>query len=385
MIKLRWKNKWLKYEKVEWSGTANQCSRQVTFSIPTNPHDENFKNENIELGDLVYLYNGSVQLFVGTVTSRSPSSDAGQSEYVSMDFMHYLLKSSGTYKFKKTTPEKIVKKLCNELGIKTKNLAKTNANIAKLFLEEQCIYDIIIKAYRKANTGKKYMPVMEGAKISIIVKGESSGVTLKQGKDIIDIAYSDTTENMVNKVVIYNDKMKKLGEVQNKNNVEKYGVYQQTYTKEEGINAKTEANKLLCGVTKEASIESVGYIEAVAGKSIKIKDSSGNLTGTFYIACDTHVFENNTHTMTLDLAWKNTMEQGADTVNENSKNKKALVNSAKCYYLETSNFYHSSKTCSACKGKKTITSTVLKMKKILNTKGVNKGKRKYKACSKCWK
>ena len=45
MIKLRWKDKWIDFESVEWSGTENQCSRQVTFSIPSNPYDKSFENE----------------------------------------------------------------------------------------------------------------------------------------------------------------------------------------------------------------------------------------------------------------------------------------------------------------------------------------------------
>ena len=41
-----------------------------------------------------------------------------------------------------------------------------------MFFEDACIYDIIISAYRKAKalTGKKYMPVMVGNKVSVIEK-----------------------------------------------------------------------------------------------------------------------------------------------------------------------------------------------------------------------
>ena len=56
MIRLRWKEKWIDFESVEWSGTENQCSRQVTFSIPSNPYDKSFEKLDIKLGDLIYLY-----------------------------------------------------------------------------------------------------------------------------------------------------------------------------------------------------------------------------------------------------------------------------------------------------------------------------------------
>lgn len=383
MIKLRWNDTWVQFERVEWSGTENQCSRQISFTLPKNPYDKGFQNVNVKLGDLIYLYNGKTKIFVGTVTSRTKDAEIGSAEYVAMDFMHHLLRSNGTYKFKNTTPEKITKKVCSDVQVKTSTLAKSSTNIQKMFVEDQCAYDIIVKAYRyaKANTEKKYMPTMNGSKVSVIVKGQSSKVVLEQGADIISATYSDTTDNMVNKVVIYNDKLKKLGQVQNKNNIAKYGVYQQTCTKEKGVNAKTAAKGLLTGIVKEASVEAIGNINAVAGKSIEIKDKATGLVGTFYIASDTHVFENGVHTMTLELVWKNTMEQGADVTSAKVNTKKSLTNASKCYYLSTSNYYHSSTSCSACKGKKINTSTVAKMKKIKNTKG----KKKYKACSKCWR
>ena len=61
-----------------------------------------------------------------------------------------------------------------------------------------------------------------------------------------------------------------------------------------------------------------------------------------------------------------------------------LENQAKCYYLSTSTIYHSSTSCSACAGKNTKKSTVQEIKKIRIESGKNKGKRKYRPCSKCW-
>ena len=383
MIKLRWNDTWIAFERAEWSGTDNQCSRQISFTLPSNPYDKEFQNVNIKLGDLVYLYDDKKMLFIGTVTSRTKDAEIGSAEYVALDFMHHLLRSNATYKFKNTTPEKITKKVCEDVGVKTNSLAKTNTNIQKMFVEDQCVYDIIIKAYRyaKTSTGNKYMPTMDGTKVSVIAKGQSSKVVLEQGVDIISASYSDTTDNMVNKVVIYDDKLKKLGQVQNKDHVSKYGVYQQAYTKENGVNSKAAANQLLKGITKDASVEAIGNLNAIAGRSIEIKDNATGLVGTFYIASDTHVFENGVHTMSLELSWKNVMEDGAETTSAKADVKKSLTNSSKCFYLTSSNYYHSSGNCPACRGKKLNISTVGEIKKIKNTKG----KRKYKACSKCWR
>ncbi len=70
MVKLRWKDKWIDFVSVDWSGTDNQCSRQVAFSVPNNPYDKNFEQLGIALGDLIYLYDKK-RFFIGTVTNRS--------------------------------------------------------------------------------------------------------------------------------------------------------------------------------------------------------------------------------------------------------------------------------------------------------------------------
>ena len=383
MIRLRWKEKWIDFESVEWSGTENQCSRQVTFTIPSNPYDKSFEKLAIKLGDLVYLYDGTKQLFVGTVTQREKTAEIGTASYTAMDFMHHLLRSNGTYKFTKTTPEKITKKVCSDVKVGTTKLATTKCNIAKMFFEDACIYDIIISAYRKAKAlnGKKYMPVMVGNKVSVIEKGKSSGVKLVQGVSITDASYSDTTDNMVDRVVIFNDKKKKLGQVEEKKNVSSYGVYQQVYAKEDGVDAKKQAKAMLVGITKEASIESIGDINAISGYSIQIDDKATGLSGKFYIESDTHTFSDGVHTMSLELSYENSMEEGTDY---EGTSKKVVANNEKCYYLSSSTVYHSRTSCPACKGKNTKKTTVEKIKKIKITAGKNKGKRKYKACSKCW-
>ena len=363
-MKLRWKDKWIDFVSVDWSGTDNQCSRQVAFSVPNNPYDKTFEQLGIALGDLIYLYDKK-RFFIGTVTNRERSAETGSATYTAKDFMHYLLNSSGTFKFKNTTPEKMTRKVCSDLKIKTGSLAVTNFKISKLIFDDQKMYDIIVSGYRRARakTGKNYMPTMDGSKVCVIEKGKASGVKLTQGVHITGATYSDTTDNMVNTVNIYSSKMKKLGQVRNKKNVSRYGIYQAGYTKESGVDAKAEAKSMLVGVTSEITVEAPGNLKAISGRSIKIDDKATGLKGTFYITADRHNFSNGVHTMTLTLSRVNEMEEGAEA--EDDSGKKELENKATCYYLPTSNVYHSSNSCSACAGKNTKKSTVQEIKFVL--------------------
>lgn len=401
MIRLLWDSKWLDFTSVEWTGSQNQSSRQITFSLPSNRYDKGFKNVNIKLGDLISMYDSKKRLFLGIITAREKSAEIGTESYTARDFLHYLLRSTGMYKFKNKTPEQITRQVCGSVGIKIDKLATTGVVIPKMICEDLSLYDIIAKAYRKAflKTGKRYLLSMNADKLVVSEKGLKSGITLDQSKDITGATYSDTTDNMVNLVKIYNDSMKQIGEVKSRDNIDNYGIYQSTYQKEEGVNAKQEAERLLVGVTREASVSAIGYIEAVAGKSIVIKDGATGLKGRFYITNDTHRFENDTHMMDLDLAWKLTDEDEDSDDTESKKGKKGkkkkkgsrrtvkqnVTPESTVFYLKTGNVYHSNTSCHVLKGntpKKIVLSELLK--ETLK-RGKNKGKSKYRACKICCK
>ena len=314
---LKWKKKLVPFVSLTWSGTDTQASRLVEFDLAWNPFDKDFPKWKIKKGDVVELwFDGSDHAwFVGTITAREKTDEIGTAHYVAKDFMHHLLQSTGTYIFKNTTPEAIAKKVCSDVEVKTKGLFKTGVNIKKMIFESQSLYDIIVKAYRKvkAETKKNYLPVMLESKVTVLEKGNFSGVTLTQGVNIISATYADNVDNMVDLVKIYNDKHKKTGEVKNEKNLSTYGVYQQAYQKEDGVNAKKAAQAMLYGSTREASVEALGDIRAMSGFSIKIKDPATGLSGKFFITSDSHTFENNTHMMSLELSWDDSMEEGAQT------------------------------------------------------------------------
>ena len=91
--------------------------------------------------------------------------------------------------------------------------------------------------------------------------------------------------------------------------------------------------------------------------------------------------------MQLDLAWRNSMEEGADTESEkkSSAKKKTHSSNAVAYYLEDTTAYHSTPSCSALAGKNPRKTTVAAVLKIVNKRGKNKGKPKYQKCKKCWR
>lgn len=296
-----------------WSGTENQASRTLEFTIPWNPYDKGFQNMGLSLGDRIFMYNDKELLFVGVLVSREKTAAIGTASYRALDYMHYLLRNTVTRIFKGMTPKMITTSLCKAAKIGTVNLQNPNVYIPLVVYKEQSMYDIIIASYRKAYkvNKKKYMPIMVGSKLSIIEKGTDSGVILDQSIDITDASYNDTTENMVNYVEVYVGDYYLHNVVQDKKNVNKYGRYMAPYTYDGSSTPLADCKAMLVGVTKEASVNAIGNIECIAGRSLKIRDKATGLVGKFYIASDSHTFENGIHTMSLELSYSNKMEEGA--------------------------------------------------------------------------
>lgn len=299
-------------ETVDWEGSDTQTSRTATISVAFDFGRNIYLN--IKLGDLIYL-NEKDDIFVGVVTSAERKGEVGTLSYTAKDFMHYLIRSKGAYNFKKTTPEKMTKKICDDLLIQTGEVYKTKTHIKSLLFESELYYSMIVAAYNEASMKMSakappvFMPIMKKNRLCVIVKGKSSGITLDSSKDIMASSYSQNTDEMVTRVVILKKNGKRSGVVESAKNLKKYGVYQDVYKKEDGKNAKTAAKQLLYGITKEASVESLGHIQCVAGYSVKIKDKASGLTGTFYIESDRHTWKDGIHTMELTLKFSNELEE----------------------------------------------------------------------------
>lgn len=354
---------------ITWSGSAKQASRKVEFSVINSPFDGNMSNVTVESGDIVYFYFDSDKKFVGRVTALSCSSKPGVNTYTAKDYMNILLRSKVYFNFKNVTPEKITEKVLSTLGIKKGSLCATNINITKLLADGETGYNTIVGAYYKAYKKNKtrYMPVMEGTSFSMIKKGEPSGVKLRLSENVTETTLEENAENVINKVLIYDDKGKKVGTVSDEDSIALFGIYQDIYKKEQGVNADTAAKQLMKGPEKTAKVSAIGDMRCVSGKSIYLYDDFTGLWGKFWIENDTHTISGGAHTMTLTLAFKNIMEN----VDESTSNNPVATGERVCYYTNDGEKYHSKSSCSSMVNAKR--STVNEATKL--------GKSK---CSRCW-
>lgn len=290
-----------------WSGDYSQAARSLEFNIVVSAHDEYLPKVTLKMGDLIKLIDKrDKELFQGYVFYKEKSISSNGMSITCYDGLIYLLKSKGTYNFKNMTPDAITKKVCQDFNIAIGSL-EAGAPLNRLF-DAETIYNIIMTSYtiESNKLGKLFMPRMEKGKLNVIEKGSKvTKFVLDPKTTIIDSTYSESMEEAINRVKIYDENGKEMGEVRLENIP---GILQDIYKKEKGQDAKSRAKGLLKDIEKTAEIEAIGDIECIAGNAVMIKETYTGLSGLFFIDSDEHEFSNGQHIMRLGLAFKNMMD-----------------------------------------------------------------------------
>lgn len=285
-----------------WSGDDKQASRMFEFGIAVSLNDYYLPKVTIKMGDMVVVEKDDEEIFQGYVFSKEKSINGSEMTVSCYDGLIYLLKSKGTYNFKNMTPNAITSRVCGDFGIPIGSLA--GGSPLNHIFDREVIYNIITTAYQNETnrSGKMYLPRMDKGKLNVIEKGNKiTKFVLDAKTTIINSTYGESMENAINKVKIFSEEGKELGEV---NLPGIPGILQDIYVKEKGKDANSQAKELLKGIERTASIEAVGDIECIAGNSVVIKEPYTGLSGIFYIDTDEHSFSNGQHTMTLGLSFK---------------------------------------------------------------------------------
>ncbi|MCM3599397.1 hypothetical protein M3175_01535 [Robertmurraya korlensis] len=288
-----------------WSGSKYNAARSLEFSVPSNlPYQ-------VSQGQAVSLVDGKTTLFSGYLFKKELSYSSKAISFLAYDPMVYILKSSGSYNFTKTTLGAVVRKVAADLGIPVGSIVDSGIGITlEAEISINC-YQMLLSACKEAKKSTKriYLPVIQSGKLSIIAAGqEVSNFRLANKENITDSTYSETIENVINKVLIVDDKGNRIGQVTGEG-LNTWGIFQDVYEKQEDKNATTEAKKLLHGMDREASLECLGDVRCISGRAVRIRDPYTGLSGLFYIDEDTHTWSNGNHTMSLTLNFKNEMEE----------------------------------------------------------------------------
>lgn len=290
-------------QRIVWSGDEKQAARRLELEIVDSP-DENIPKVNLSPGNMLKLTDDQgAELFTGYIFFQERSGAGHTARVTAYDGLVYLLKSKATYNFKKTTAEAIAAKVAKDFNIAVGEVIKTGI-IQNLVVNAQSPYEVITQAYSTAGkqTGNKYRLEMNNSKLFVLEKGKIvASLTLGSHLNITEATYSENIENMINRVLIYNNRGESIGKVEEPEWLKTYGVLQDVYQKEEGSDPNTVARSMLKGLERSGNISALGNTECRTGVSVKILEPFTGLSGLFEISTDCHTWQEGKHIMELGL------------------------------------------------------------------------------------
>lgn len=321
--------------KVSWKGSASEASRSVDFDYINAPYDKSVNLPSIATGDYISLEDSKEgEIFFGQIFGVEKSSQTGTITFTAYDMMKHLLESTGQYNFKNLTAEAIASRVCADIQVPIRHLHPTGVNIASMICDKMKMYDIVMAAYTKAHkiTGDKYFAMIYKRGLGVYkTEWAVKGFTLSENSNIFASSISERMEDIKNKVLIFDDKGKQIGEVKDDGSIKKFGIFQEIYSKEEGIDPTTGAKNLLkIKPTQEIKISAIGDINCLSCYFVEVKDTATGLSGKYWISSDSHTFENGTHKMELELKFDSLMDtKDIKEEAEDSKKEKKAKDSGK--------------------------------------------------------
>lgn len=296
---------------ITWSGDYQQAARQLDFSIIVSPYDKTLPKVNIPLGAKATFYVDNKEVFRGYVFSRDKSYNGNTMSFTAYDNAIYLLKNENSYNFKDVTAESATKRVCNDFDIPTNSIISTGISINKKFIGVN-LYEIIMSCYTLASqsNSKKYMLQDKGGSINVIEKGNITlDLVFENGVNLLDSSYSESIDNMVNRVRIVDKDGNLIKDVTDNDLLSTYGSFQKVITQADDKDETKKANSMLQGVDSKIKITGFGDVSCITGMGVKVYDSYTGITGLFYIDSDTHKWSNNNYTVDLVLNLKNLMNE----------------------------------------------------------------------------
>lgn len=309
-------------DKVSWSGDYKSPSRTLEFSIIQSSFDVNFQQIDIPIASTICFYVDEKELFRGMIINRSKDSSSNEISFVSKDMGFLLTQSEVSYNFKDTLVEDIAKQVFAENKLAVGTIAKTNAKYTKMFIGVNG-YDTIMSAYTEASkkTKKKYMIEANLDKFNVIEKGTVTlSVMFEEGFNIINTTFSESMENVKNKVIVVDQYGIKISEKVDSEIFKEVNVIMQKVIQQQE-NQDVDVNSEFKGIEKSCSLRGYGDVSCITGRGVKVKDSYTKLVGLFYIDTDKHTWQNGEYQIELELNFQNLMDEksaGQDEPKEES-------------------------------------------------------------------
>lgn len=311
------------FERITWGGSKITAYRNLEV---TYLH----KDVTFNTGDYIEFSQDGTVLFTGEIVEVRKDMYTNMYKFVAYDKNFRLVKNELIENFTSVSPSTVAKMITSKIGLPIGTLPKdgdisccTFPAIGKTAYEIiMMAYTIFKNLYAKIGHNKVYSIVWDDEKVNVVESGTLlDGVALESGKNIIDIEYFESIENMVNKVVIH-DNGDIIDTLENKGDIDRFGTFQTTIEQDLDRVDYKESFKTLKSLDRKININVLGNNQLVSGYSVALKlKNEDSLNGVFYIENDYHYWSKSTYETELTLVYENTMTDVEIEKHETKKKK----------------------------------------------------------------
>lgn len=295
-------------KKIVWSGRKGKAARTINVSIVDSDNQTGRSNLDIEEGYSCIFYYNNKELFSGLIMGQTQSIRQDLS-FTAYDYGIYL-KNKDTFVYENKTADKIFLDICQRFGLKTNNVAKCGYKIPNLTKRNSTAFDVIQEALSlefKA-TGVRHYITCDKGQLSLIKRQEHVlQWAIEYGKNLLGYSFSKSIENVKTRIKLVSKEGTVVASKTNPNLEKKYGIFQEIEKVEEGL-TEAQVKDIIDNILNEKGkaerslpIEALGIPDVISGVGVFINIPKLKLNKTFYVDEDTHIFEDNKHTMSLTL------------------------------------------------------------------------------------
>lgn len=294
---------------IAWGGSIMEAARKLEIELVYGEATY-IPRYTIQPGGVLLLRNREREIVRGVVVSTERGL-AGTMTVTAYEHSWYLLRSTATYRFSGMGADAITRQVCSDAGVPVGSLAAPGVTLPKLILRDTTLFDCIIIAYTEASkrTGKRYQVRMSEGKLNVVSKGAQKWRwVLSADTNISDVQFTESIEEMFNRIVITNDADDVIAKVEDSGLIAQYGLLQ--HSQQEGDVTAGEARTIAQTLLKElgklsqtSQLEVIGIDDVQAGDAVDVKEPITGLAGTYYVESDEHWVNDGHHMMSVSLAW----------------------------------------------------------------------------------
>lgn len=269
---------------ISWGGSKDTVSRTLNFSVVYQPMDKTLPAYKMKKGDKVYYSEDNKNFFYGYIERIDYNTDGGLLNISCYDLMKRLLKSKCIGRFRGTLVQ-LANNICGSFGLKN-GIESDSQHIHNIVSTGDMSYYDILKTACDVMF-ERYCLYLDG--LTLKLANHDVINTFEIDKNIRSSTFSQSMTDIVNKVLIIDNKGNLINTVQNSESINQYGLFQDVYTYDkDSRNNLADAALLLTDGENESSIVVDNDNNCISGRYVRVYEPINNFKGIFEIVTDEH-------------------------------------------------------------------------------------------------